>query len=80
MAHVLVRDRCGTCGGSLFAGERWYTIHEGRRALKVCRGCLEDSLGRLDSEARYQVELLEATWELTPRQTGAIDDGGVGVP
>jgi len=62
------------CGSSLFSGERWYSIHDGRRTLKVCRECLEDSIARLDTEAHYQVELLEATWELTPRQTGALDD------
>jgi hypothetical protein len=78
MAPVLLRDRCGTCGGSLSAGERWYTIHDGRRTLKVCRPCLEDSLGRFDAEAGFQVDLLEAVWELTPRQTGAID-GEAGV-
>jgi hypothetical protein len=73
--------RCMTCGAALLSGQRWYSIHDGRRALRACRECLEDALGRADAEARYQLELLEATWQLPSRQTGAVDsDGEAGVP
>lgn len=74
------RDTCEGCGWRphIF-GDRWYTVHEGRRMLKLCRRCLEDCLARCDAESAAQREWLEAVWQLSPRQVSASDDGGLGV-
>jgi hypothetical protein len=78
----LKRDSCEGCGAALAAGTRWITLHDGSRGIRLCRACAEDAFAREDSESRWQLDLLEAIWELTPRQTGlGLDElGGVSVP
>jgi hypothetical protein len=71
------RDHCEGCGCGLCAAELWYSVHDGRRTLRVCRPCLEDGLARRDAEARLQAGWLESLWELTPRQVGGDE---IGVP
>lgn len=66
----LKRDRCEACGASLFSGRRWCSLHDGTRVIRLCRSCTEDAWRREDAEDRWQCELLEACYQLTPRQTG----------
>jgi hypothetical protein len=53
-------------------------VLDGARRLYLCRGCCEDAWARWDAADQTQREILEALWQLTPRQTGELD-GGVGV-
>jgi hypothetical protein len=65
-----VRTRtCQQCGRYHYG--KYVTWHESHRSLELCRDCCEAMWSREDVEARYQLELLEATWRLTPWQTGA---------
>jgi hypothetical protein len=80
-ARRIVRDSCEACGVNLFAGPRYVTLHDGARRIRLCRPCVEDAFAREDAEARWQRDLLEAVWELTPRQTGlGGEEGEVSVP
>jgi hypothetical protein len=53
---------------------------DGTRRLYVCRSCTEHAWARRDAEAQVQRDILEALWQLAPWESGALDDGGVGVP
>jgi hypothetical protein len=66
----IARRRCEACGADLAAETRWLTLHDGARALRLCRWCTEDALAREDAETRWQLDWLEAVWALPPRRTG----------
>jgi hypothetical protein len=57
------------------------TFHESHRSLDLCRECCEAMWARQDVESRHQLELLEATWQLAPWQTGiGLGEDEIGVP
>jgi hypothetical protein len=54
-------------------------VLDGARRLYLCRACTEDAWARRDASDRVQREIIEALWQLSPRQASDLD-GGVGVP
>ncbi|HEY1277150.1 MAG TPA: hypothetical protein VGF25_19750 [Thermoleophilaceae bacterium] len=87
----IVRDTCEFCGVGLRvgAGGRSFAIKEyggtsprRPRVVECCGDCLEDCQARWEAEGRAQIQMLDASYALTPRQTGATwgEDDGSGVP
>jgi hypothetical protein len=70
-------DVCECCAAGL-AGQGVIFL-DGTRRLYLCRECTEDAWARRDAEAQVQRDVLEALWQLAPWQSGALDDGGLGV-
>lgn len=68
---------CETCSDRL--NGQGVIFLDGARRLYLCRVCTEDVWARRDAGDRAQREILEALWQLSPRQANDLD-GGVGVP
>jgi hypothetical protein len=60
----IARIACETCGSPLAGPRPWFSRHAGKGVQHLCPDCTHDALGRLEAEARQEIGVLEALWQL----------------